>query len=669
MRRYNLISYTIISIAVALALSNTAAAQYWFQTGARGVSTADLNNGAGISIQTVFQNATNGSLGFWVGETLSNGAFIQVGYEITNSTGYYQSSCLNQSKSVYLRAGVPAWFWEYFQPSSTNNQSFCGGIGPNGSAGTNDSFNTYSFRSFGDVWEAYFNNQQIGGVNLGTDNSGPNPPAAFAEYADTNSNTWPIKNVTFKNLFVYIGNSTRSVSQGYSSVAYGEGSLTLLQNPYGVEEVDDHTNYFVVGSTVPKLPGPIILWKIGYNLAVYSDYGNLNSSNNYTAYTSVPISAPAFINISNGTRESFLRWVGTGYGSYSGAGGIDSLTMYNNITETALWQRQYYLNITSPYGIASGSGWYNANSSPVFSISSNIITTAPGSRVVFEGWSTGAISNSSFAYLDGPKSIQAVWIKQYYLNATSTYGNATGSGWYDAGSAANVSLSNVTVPINKTQQLAFKQWSNGQSKNSITLTVEAPIKINAVFEKQYLVDMLPENADGMNVSGVGYYNVSGKLTNGSIFVFSNTSYNVEYMYYKGVVVTIDHEFKVGGVGQVAFKTPVYNIAINTQSVFGTPVNASLNITFKNSTNTKTYSGNGGDMVFNNVPYGYVTGYAEYFGLKQSVNLSDGVNSYLVFFTATLMLLIISGIIIIVAVAKIAAEYEKRRSSKEIKNKA
>ncbi|MGD0510203.1 MAG: hypothetical protein ABSA33_00010 [Candidatus Micrarchaeaceae archaeon] len=666
MRRYNLLCYTIISVVAAVLLSNIASAQYWFQSGGRAISSADLNNGAGVTIQTVYQNATYGSLGFWIGETLSNGAFIQVGYEITNSTGYYSSSCLNQSKSVFLRAGDPAWFWEYFQPGGSNNQSFCGGIGPNGSAGSNNTFDTYSFKSNGDIWDAYFNGQEVGSINLGTDNSGVNPPAAFAEYADTNKNTWPIKNVTFKNMFFYIGNNTRSVPVGYSSISYGEGSLTTLPNVYGVEEVGNYTNYFVVGSSVPLLHTLTKLWQIGYNIGIYSAYGNLTSSNNYTAYTVVPLSAPDAINISQGVREAFTGWTGSGYGSYTGVSASHSVTLYDNITETAEWHTQYYLNVTSQYGNVSGGGWYDANSTGTISVSSSTVAIGPGSRVVFDGWSTGAVAGSTPIRVDGPQSIQAIWTRQYYLNATSAYGNATGSGWYDSNSTANVSLTGTTVPINQTQRLAFKQWSDGRPESSISLKVNSPIMINAVFERQYLVTLTPENAEGAKITGVNYYNVSGENTNRSIFAFAGTEYNIEYIYYKGVIVTVDHQFNITGVENVAFMTPVYNIVVNTQSVFGTPVNASLNITFKNNTSTKTYSGNDGNMAFNNVPYGYVTGYAEYFGVKQSVNLENGVSSYLVFFTASLMALIISGIVIIVAVARITAEYERSRRPKEIK---
>ena len=69
-----------------LAAAGTASAGYWFQTGARAASSSGFNNGAGVSIETVGQHPASGSFGAWVGETLGNGAFIQIGYIVENQS-------------------------------------------------------------------------------------------------------------------------------------------------------------------------------------------------------------------------------------------------------------------------------------------------------------------------------------------------------------------------------------------------------------------------------------------------------------------------------------------------------------------------------------------------------------------------------------------------------
>ena len=662
MPRYNLLfrNATFLVVSVLL-LASLASAQYWFQSGARGANSAGLNNGASVTIQTVYQNATNGSLGFWVGESLANGAFIQAGYEITNATGYYSTSCGNSTKSVFVSAGVPTWFWEYFMPYSTNS-SFCGGIGPDGSAGRNGSFNTYGFRSVGNVWSAYFNNQQVGSINLGTSNSGPNPPSAFAEYAETSSNKWPMRLVEFKNLLFYLGNVSRLVPQAYPVVSYGKGSMTSLPNPYGVREVGNYVSDFQVGSSISNAKQTGTLWQIGYTLRVSSSYGNLTGSGNYSAYSIVLLNAPLAINISNGTREVFLGWVGHGVNSYTGNTPNPYVTLYSNTTETATWKRQYYLNATTEYGTLKGAGWYDANSTVQLSQTVNVISLSNGTREVFRGWNTSS-SPTITIRLNQPRAVHELWARQYYLSVLASHGNTTGTGWYDANSLANVSINNTLAPINNSARLEFYNWSNGNFSKSIRVKVSSPIKLNALFKRQYLVLLEPTNSNGEEITDVAYYNISGsRIYSNAFFAFDGKPYNIQYIYYKGVLVTTDYKFITNQSKDIEFATPIYDIVVQTQSVFGTPVNASLNLTFKNNTKLVTYSGPNGANKFHNVPYGYITGYAEYFGIKQSVNAEGGFNLYLTFLTGSLIAFILGGVVFIVIVARLASRHRKKRES-------
>ena len=85
------LSIVLLSLLLLLGTTN---AQYWFQSGVRSSQNYSFNNGASVSIETVYpQQLQYGSFGFWVGEILGNGAFIQVGYEIPNQTGYYPTGC------------------------------------------------------------------------------------------------------------------------------------------------------------------------------------------------------------------------------------------------------------------------------------------------------------------------------------------------------------------------------------------------------------------------------------------------------------------------------------------------------------------------------------------------------------------------------------------------
>ena len=244
---------------------------------------------------------------------------------------------------------------------------------------------------------------------------------------------------------------------------------------------------------------------------------------------------------------------------------------------------------------------------------------------------------------------------------TAQYGGATGSGWYLAGSIVNISAETPTVPINQSSRFEFYGWSDGETPLTTEVTVYSPLNITALFGKQYLVSLVPENSNGQGISPVGYYNISGQQTDSnSIYLFSGKTYNIEYIYYKNVTIATDYHFTPSAPTTISFKTPVYDVAIQTQSIFGSTVNASLNITFKNNTHLMLYSGNTGTQNFQNVPYGYVSGYANYLGLRESINLADGEDSYLTFITTSLVAYIVAGILLIIAVARIAVYYERKR---------
>ncbi len=651
------------SAAILLAIlmiAHVAYAQVWFQSGISGTSGSTSNYGASAEIQSIYQNSTNGSLGFWIGENLANGAFVQIGYEIVNQSAQYPSYCDLKSCSgtTYVAAGVPTWFWEYF-PANSNDSAFYGGIGGDGTAGINGTFNKYAFKSNGNTWDFYFNNAQIGSVNLGTSSSGQNAPSALAEVADTTSNKFVMKVVQFKDVAFYNGNSFMQLPSAYSEIGYGADSDRTLRNPYGVQEIDHEINHFEVGSGLPVQDG-MLLWQFGYSLNITSQYGNLTGSGNYSAYIPVTLRAPKAINLSSSVRELFVGWRGTGSGSYTGNASTTTVIMNSNIDETALWQKQYYLDVNGTYNGTRGAGWYNANSTATLHVIRNIVGIANGTRLVFAGWDNGASANSTTVLMNAPKNVTAYWSTQYFVNVTAQYVNTTGTGWYDQNSPANVSLKKSYVQTGSESRLAFLRWSNADSNASMQILVGRPMTLHAQFAQQYLVGLGAEDAYGTAMDNVTYYNISSnRVFNNSAYMFSGRMYNVEYIYYKNTVITVDYAFDVASPETISIKAPVYDVAVSARSMFGTPVNASVNATFKNGTSTLLHTGSNGVLMLHDVPYGYVTGYAKYFGMTQSINLAEGTGASLTFITPSLVIAILAGIAIIVAVSRISVHYRDR----------
>ncbi|MGA3020988.1 MAG: hypothetical protein ABSD68_03510 [Candidatus Micrarchaeales archaeon] len=422
MRRYELFSaFCFVAFLLAVSIAH---AQYWFQIGARSDSSSSNNNGASVEIETVFpQDLTTGSMGFWVGENLPNGAFAQVGYIIENQTGKYPVNCtINEcSSNEYLTAGKAEWFYEYFL--SGESQDFLGSVGPDGSAGNNGQFNKYSFYSLGNTWYFLFNNKTIGSVDLGTSDSGPYSPIAVGELANTTNTNTRMNAVVFANLSVYKHNLSLPISSGYGVINYGVGSKTGLKNPYGVQELGNRVNYFEVGSGLPQSTNNTKLWSLGYQLKVMSKYGNLTSGNTYVAYSTVRISAPKLIYLSNVSRAAFTGWSGKGIGSYTGALNNTTITMDNNITETANWQLQYFVNVSSLYGNATGTGWYANGSTSLYSINNSTYQNG-AERFRFSHWSNNNQNLNGSILVSAPVNLSAVWQYRVLLVGRNAYDEA-----------------------------------------------------------------------------------------------------------------------------------------------------------------------------------------------------------------------------------------------------
>ena len=446
MRKFEFLLATVLISFIAMA--GLAHAEYWFQSGARSASSASNNNGASVEIQTITpQNSTSGSMAFWVGETLSNGAFIQVGYTILNETGNLSTECTLSgcANSTFVRAGDAEWFYEYFTPG--NNSTFYGSTGADGSAGVNGTFHTYAFYSLGSTWYFLLDNRTIGTVNVGASDSGPYTPIAVGEVANTSDTKNYMKQVIFANLSAYKFDMFLPVQSAYGSVNYGVGSKTNKDNPYGVEEVGTRTNYFAVGSGLPTSTNNTKLWNLGYRLAVNSEYGNISSRNTYVAYSAQYISAPAVINLTDDSRAMFTGWTGSGLGFYTGSQNRVQLLMTANITETANWQTQYLVKVSSPYSTASGSGWYGNGTPANYSISNTSFFRNGVQEFRFSGWSSNATGTPAQSLVTGPENITALW--QYSSDLVGT--NANGQRVYVSKFLVNNQQVNSTpfLPTNK----------------------------------------------------------------------------------------------------------------------------------------------------------------------------------------------------------------------------
>jgi len=154
---------------------------------------------------------------------------------------------------------------------------------------------------------------------------------------------------------------------------------------------------------------------------------------------------------------------------------------------------RYCLTVESPYGDASGSGWYLEGSMAYVGLASNVADVTPSTRKFFVGWSGDASGwnylQSDPIIMDGPKNAMANWATQYMLTIESDYGSPTGGGWKDAGSQATISIDGSVSELGGLVSHDFKGWQGAgvddPSLATTTITMDGPKNVSAIWTTDY----------------------------------------------------------------------------------------------------------------------------------------------------------------------------------------
>ena len=112
---------------------------------------------------------------------------------------------------------------------------------------------------------------------------------------------------------------------------------------------------------------------------------------------------PLIIMLGNTTRAVFQQWNVTSTSSTL------NLSISGDTCLLAIYRKQYYLNVTSPLGQASGVGWYDEDSLALFRVTPPIV--ANNGTYAFIGWlgDSGDSSPSSDVNMNSSKNIDASW--------------------------------------------------------------------------------------------------------------------------------------------------------------------------------------------------------------------------------------------------------------------
>ncbi|MBO3840570.1 MAG: hypothetical protein QXS51_03930 [Thermoproteota archaeon] len=162
---------------------------------------------------------------------------------------------------------------------------------------------------------------------------------------------------------------------------------------------------------------------------------------------------------------------------------------------SAQWKTEYYVTVSSLYGNPQGEGWYEEGSIATIKLENTVLEIGGQERFVFAGWKGDVADMSPIVNIkvDSAKNIQAEWIKQYRVQASSEFGKiSVEKEWCNEGSIAFIKVSETQHGFLIVDVLSgFEVNGSGIIQNEnlergeVTVKVNGPISVRAVWRKDY----------------------------------------------------------------------------------------------------------------------------------------------------------------------------------------
>jgi hypothetical protein len=157
----------------------------------------------------------------------------------------------------------------------------------------------------------------------------------------------------------------------------------------------------------------------------------------------------------------------------------------------------FMVKVNSPYGTASGGGWYTYGDT-VNPLAASDYNVSPFERYHLTGWAANGMLSDSRAFdVTKDMDLTAVYSRQFLVTVSTPVGRSSGSGWYGAGTQASLSVSPSTGKAPGILgalgvRSSFSHWSGDYSGAGIdsTIVVDSPKTIQAVWSYDY-VGLLP----------------------------------------------------------------------------------------------------------------------------------------------------------------------------------
>lgn len=264
-------------------------------------------------------------------------------------------------------------------------------------------------------------------------------------------------------------------------------------------------------------------------LSLSSPFGEVYGEGAYNEGTVVTFwVSPTIVEDSLKTRHVFKNWSSSDEDGYNGESSRASVTIRDEIEESAVWVTEYYVEFTSSgYGDAgSSSGWYEKGEVIM-------LQPQPGRGETFSSWigigSGSYSSSSSFGSIivNGPIVQEAVFsLNTFDVEVSSEYGEASGYGSYEAGTRATIGVAPSVIQVNSKERYVFNGWTsdspNGYqgSDNPFNLEIYDNLLQTAQWQKEYYVEITTETGGSISPSS-GWYREGSNI---EILGLSDTGY-------------------------------------------------------------------------------------------------------------------------------------------------
>ncbi|MGA2876252.1 MAG: hypothetical protein ABSE82_12025, partial [Nitrososphaerales archaeon] len=215
------------------------------------------------------------------------------------------------------------------------------------------------------------------------------------------------------------------------------------------------------------------------------------------------VTAPQYLLTNNGTIQyEFSYWVGN-QGNSTTDYVHSTSTLFAHYTrssflttvETNLPERAVNMSVHYEYNSADINRTETSNFTIIapqgltVSTSKTVLGSQQGVLYVFTGWSDGV--NATTRFVSAGSNITAEYMTEYLVSASTSNGEViNGSGYFKAGSVAELKLDTTSVPSGFLIFKVFSGWEiiNGsatKATNPYFLTVSSPTKLTAMWEVDY----------------------------------------------------------------------------------------------------------------------------------------------------------------------------------------